>query len=156
MVVVAIVAIMACVSYSGFSSLLQKEKVTAAANQLMGHLKEAKMLAMEKHQSYTVSLSGNVYTIFRDGDNTANPVILPNYTQEANEPIVHQVNVRSDFGNVTLSANVIPFRFDTRGMPRVSGSFIGTTFTITLAGKRQCTLTVLTTGRIDVTSCQDL
>ena len=68
MVVVCIVGTMVGLGYSGFSGLLQREKVTAAANQLMGHIKEAKMLALEKHASHAlnVDVDKNEYTIFRD------------------------------------------------------------------------------------------
>ncbi len=155
MVVVAITLIMVGLGYSGFSSQLKKEQATAAATQLMGHLKEAKMLAMEKHESYAVSLAGNVYTIFRDGNNTANPPISPNCTRELNEPVVHQVDVAQDFGGVAMGSNT-RFRFDTRGMPKnTSGAFAAVTVTLTKAGKRRCNVRMSNMGRIAV-DCQDL
>lgn len=150
MVVVGIVGILACVSYSGFSSQLQREKATAAANQLMGHLKEAKMLAMEKHESHTVDANETMYIVYRDASNL--------YTLDDSESIIHKVDLAKDFLGVKLSVSVIPFRFDTKGMPKKPspGAFLGTTFTLTMAGKRQCTLTIANSGRIDVTSCSDL
>lgn len=148
MVVVAIAGIMVSVGYSGFSSLLQKEKVTAAANQLMGHLKEAKMLAMEKHASHAVDIDGN-YTTFRDNNN--------NCTRESTEPIIHHVVLARDFAGVTIVSDPSRFRFDTRGMPkRSSGGFGATGITLTLAGKRECYLKISNVGRIDVTECKDL
>ena len=147
MVVVAIVGIMSLVSYSGFSGLLKREKVTAAANQLMGHLKEAKMLAMEKNVSHALDVNGNVYTTYRDTNNSC--------TLDANESVIHQVNLAQDFTSVTIGGTT-QFRFDTRGMPKSpGGGFAAVGITLTMAGKRQCSLTVSNSGRIDVT-CQDL
>jgi type IV fimbrial biogenesis protein FimT len=148
MVVIGIVGIMACVSYSGFSPLLKREKVTAAANQLMGHIKEAKMLSLEKHVSHALDINGTTYTIYRDANNSC--------TLDANESIVHQVNIAQDFPGVTMSGTT-QLRFDTRGMPRSSTGGLGLAgITFTLSGKRTCTLTVSSAGRIDVISCQDL
>ncbi len=160
MVVVAIVGIMSLVSYSGFSGLLQREKATAAANQLMGHIKEAKMLAMEKHVSHAVDLNinQNVYTIYRDTDNSC--------SRDAGEAIVHQVNVAQDFTNVIIDNNstITQFRFDPKGMPkRAGGGFAAGRITLKFVPpnapntyKRKCDLTLTNMGRIDVISCTDL
>lgn len=147
MVVVVIALILVGLGYSGFSSQLKREQATAAATQLMGHIKEAKMLTMEKHVSHGVDVTGNVYTIFRDNDNSCSLGV--------NEPIVHQVNVAQDFGGVTVSGST-RFRFDTRGMPRsATGGFAAVGVNLTMAGKRQCTLTMTNVGRVAV-ACQDL
>jgi len=152
MVVVCIIGALVGFGYSGFSSLLQREKARAAATQLMGQLKEARMLAMEKHASYAVAVDADKheYTIFRDDSNPAN------YVRDTYEPIIHQVDLDQDFPGVTLSVTTIPFRFDTRGMPRKSGTFMGTTFTLTLTGKTQCSFSISNVGRIDVVTCQEL
>lgn len=149
MVVVSVGLIMAIVGYSGFSNMMQREKVRGAANQLAGHLKEAKMLAIEKHASYaiTVDAVNNQYTIFRDDSKP------PNYTKDSSEPIVHQVDLDKDFPGVVLNVTTIPFRFDSRGMPRISGTFLGSTFTLILTGKSQCTFTISNIGRISGVTC---
>lgn len=146
MVVVAIALIMVGFGYSGFSSQLKREQATAAATQLMGHLKEAKMLAMEKHVSHGVEVSSNAYTVYRDVNNSC--------TLDDNETTLHQVNVAQDFGGVTIGGTY-RFRFDTRGMPRnATGGFAAVAITVTKASKRQCTLRMSNVGRIAV-DCQD-
>ena len=52
MVVVAIIAIMTGFGYSGFSSLMKRERVKAAACQFAADVKEARMMAIEKHGIY--------------------------------------------------------------------------------------------------------
>jgi len=155
MVVVSVGVIMGIVGYSGFSNMMQREKATAASNQLMGHLKEAKMLAVEKHVSYGIDVTGNVYTVFRDTDSDC--------TNDGNETIVHQVNVAQAFPGVTLQGDTT-FRFDTRGRPRnTSGGFAAVTVTVRYVPpdnpgsyRRQCKLTMSSAGRIHVEPCTDL
>lgn len=151
MVVASIAMLMVGLGYSGFSSAIKREQATAATNQLMGHLKEAKMLAMEKHVSHGVEISGNVYTIYRDNDSSCSR----DTSADSNETILHRVNVTQDFGGVTAGGDT-RFRFDTRGMPRnATGGFAAVGITLTKVGKRQCNLTMTSVGRIAV-ACTDL
>ena len=70
MVVIAIIAIMAGVAMAGFGPLIKREKVRAAAFQFAGDVKEARMLAIERHQIYSVDIDGDDYIVYRGDPNT--------------------------------------------------------------------------------------
>jgi prepilin-type N-terminal cleavage/methylation domain-containing protein len=150
MVVTAIASIMVGMGYSGFESMQRRERVTAAANVLVGHLKEARMLALEKHQSHRLIFSGNQYTLcpwdgISDFDTASNPII-------------QQVNLSQDFPGVSIQSPApANFRFDIKGLPKLKdGGFAAMTITLTQAQVRTCLVTISNLGRVDVSSCADL
>jgi hypothetical protein len=97
-----------------------------------------------------VNKDGN-YTIFQNTD-TDN-----NCTRATTDPIIHQVDLSQDFPKVKIVSTPSRFQFDTRGMPRnTSNGFGAVGITLTLAGKRTCSLTISNAGRIDVISCNDI
>jgi prepilin-type N-terminal cleavage/methylation domain-containing protein len=148
MVVVAISAIMVGIGYSGFSGVQRRERVTAAANLLAGHLKEARMLATEKHLSHRILFSGNQYTLCpwdsaSDFNTPSNPIVL-------------QVNLSQDFPGVSINPTPTNFRFDMKGLPRNSGAgLVASNIIVEELGQRRCTINVSILGRTDV-ACADL
>lgn len=155
LVVIAIAMTMFGMGYSGFSGLQRREQVTAATNQLVGHLKEARMLAMEKHTGHRILFNGNQYTV--------SPYSDPASAFTTASTIIEQVDVSKEFDGVSMTPPA-SFCFDIKGMPKSQpaagsecgeGAFFSGTVTLTKADARQCTVRVSNLGRINV-SCQDL
>ena len=123
MVVVAILGIIVGIAVPGYQSLRAKMNVSEATSTLMGHLKQARHLAISEGRSVKVALSANGYT-FDSGGAKAREVSMVSY------------------GNVGLTNNVSDqFVFTSRGTAN-SGS-------VEISNGSICKkLTVNTIGRV--------
>ncbi|MCK8602478.1 pilus assembly FimT family protein [Desulfoferrobacter suflitae] len=117
MVVVALVALMTGVGYSGFSSWITKEKARGAANLFAGHLRETRIRAIEKHACHTLTYNPGsaFYSAFLDTncDRTLD--------SDDGDFTIMQVNADKEFPGVTggyLGDANLPdpdFTYDVRG-----------------------------------------
>jgi Tfp pilus assembly protein FimT len=148
MVVMAIAGLMVGVGYTGFSAVQKRERVSAAASLLVSHLKEARMMATEKHQSHRVLFSGSQYTVCPwDGVSDFNT---------ASNPIVRQVSLAQEFPGVAFSTPPTNFRFDIKGLPRnAGGGFLASSIVMEDLDARRCTVTISSLGRAEI-DCVDL
>ena len=117
-VVIGLIAIMSSVGYSGFSSWQKRERVRSATYRFASYLKEARMKAIEKFCSHTISFTATQYTIFLDANN--------DFVQQNDEAVVHQVDLADLDPGITVSVpNAYTLRFDPRGKPQRSGGGFG-------------------------------
>lgn len=126
MVVVTLVAIMTGFSYSGFSSLIVRERARSAANQYASYLKEARIRSIEKHMFHTVvySYGANEYNLFSDGvpSFTHND---PNFLFEPDRGEIEIAKVQTDKefkGVIGINPGIkagteLKISFDVRGFP---------------------------------------
>lgn len=117
LVVVAIAMIMVGFGYSGFSSVMKRESGRAAANALAGHLKEARMLAIEKHASHVVAIpeNSNEFVICRKNGSTNV------HCDDPDDVVIMEGDVSKRYRNVAIastSPKSFAVRFDSRGFPR--------------------------------------
>lgn len=142
MVVVSLIAIMTGVGYSGFSSWQKRERLNSITYQFSDYLKEARMLAIEKRTSYSVSFIADQYTIFVDfnGDGVLDV--------DQGETIVHQVNVAQREPGITITVpSGYALVYNIRGMP---AAFSNATITFSNAGGSSCDVKISTLGRVSV------
>jgi len=119
MVVVAMVAIMSGFGYSGFSSWITKERVRSTANQLAGHLREARIRSIEKHTSHSLVYDSDIkeYKVFIDADGDLNC--------DEGEAEVLKVNVNPTVSKVLMkNPEDLAFSFDVRGFPLQQDSIV--------------------------------
>jgi len=108
MVVIAIIAMMTGFGWSAYSSVMKRERVKAAAFLFAGDVKEARMMAIERHHQYTVAFGDGVYTIYRGADDG---------------DIVRQVTPSSEYpGVVILSPSNFPISFNPAGLDATNSS----------------------------------
>jgi len=121
-VVVALMAVMMGVGYSGYSSVQQRQKVRAAAYRLAGDIREARALAIERHVSHVMEVGGNQYTICREGGAT-----IDGMCGGADDTDIRSVDVSQGSAGISIDPNPartfgFPLHFDVKGMPKdVSG-----------------------------------
>lgn len=115
MVVTSMIVIMSSVGYSGFTSFNNREKVRSAAYQFVSHLKESRMKAIEKACSHTIGFDNTFtrYTIFMDTNS--------DYTQQATEAVVRQVNLETGITVTVTPATGFPLQYVVQGLPRCQG-----------------------------------
>ncbi len=94
--VVAIVGIIVGIAVPGYQSMRAKLNVSGATSTLMGHLKQARHLAIAEGRSVDMVIAASSYTFDSGG---------------AKERTVQMVS----FGNATLSSSVATFTFKSRG-----------------------------------------
>lgn len=119
MVVTALAIIMIGFGYSGFSGLMKRERVSAAATDFAAHLREARAHSIEKGERHMVVVSRNQYTVYTDDDGDC--------AKATTENTVVQVNVAERFPGVTMTVTGTTFSFfwDSRGVPWVPDTTSG-------------------------------
>jgi len=116
LVVVAIAMIMVGFGYSGFSSVMKRESGRAAANAIAGHLKEARMLAIERHTSHVVEISEDLTTLTVCRKNGSTEAKC-----ESGDVPIREWDITEQYRHVAIastSPKSFAVRFDTRGFPR--------------------------------------
>jgi Tfp pilus assembly protein FimT len=71
MVVIIIISVLAAIGIPAFSSWKERQAASNAASSLMGHLKQARNLAMAENRSVSIVFSATDYTF--DADTTTSP-----------------------------------------------------------------------------------
>ncbi len=122
LVVVAIAMIMVGFGYSGFSSVMKRESGRAAANAIAGHLKEARMLAIERHTSHVVEISEDLttLTVCRKSGSTEAKC-------EAGDVPIREWDITEEYRHVAIASTFpksFAVRFDSRGFLRTSPGHI--------------------------------
>ena len=144
MVVIGIAAVMVGFTYTGFSSLMERERVRAAAHQLSGNLKRARFMSMEKHvsHSFIFNSSVNTYQLYRD------PPPYFDFTDAAANPKIEEIKVDEKFPGVGFTQNFAKsrVRFDIQGISKAGGLGMGT---VTFRNRKgfECDVVVSSLGR---------
>lgn len=143
MVVTVLVIILVGFGYSGFSGIMRRERVSAAATGLSGCLREARARSIEKGVRHMVVLTANQYTVYMDSDSDC--------IMASTENVISKVNVSQQYPGVTMrvTGTTFSFFYDTRGIPWVPDLSSGTCVAETMvnsSGKYESESVVFTDG----------
>lgn len=157
MVVVAILGILAGLAAPSFASFIRSNRLTAAANDLLGAVALARSEALKRGQRVVLCTSSNASTcdnsaswgdgwiVFSDGDNDA-------VRTAASEPLLRvgqsNVGVTASVAGATV-ANYISFT--SRGAARTTaGAVQSGVITLCISGQRERRLDLVATGRASI------
>lgn len=157
MVVVAILGILAGLAAPSFASFIRSNRLTAAANDLLGAVALARSEALKRGQRIVLCTSSNASTcdnsaswgdgwiVFSDGDNDSVRTV-------ASEPLLRvgqsNVGVTSSVAGATV-ANYISFT--SRGAARTTaGAVQSGVITLCISGQRERRLDLVATGRASI------
>jgi len=111
MVVVALMAIMVGLGYSGFEGPLRRQRCQAATQRVGWLLKQAQMKAIEKNTDCSVILDNatDTMTVFLDQDG--------DLVQDADDILIESVDLGREYEGAHVKTGA-SFRFGTRGLPK--------------------------------------
>jgi prepilin-type N-terminal cleavage/methylation domain-containing protein len=112
LVVIALIMTLTGFGYSGFSGWQKKERVRSVAYDCAAQLREARMRAIEKHNSQTFLFTANEYKVFGDTNGDCD--------LSDDESVVRQVKVDLEDRGIAMTTSPVDLalRFDRKGMPR--------------------------------------
>lgn len=137
LIVVSVVGLLTLVSLPRFSGLVERNKLTAAREELAAAIATARAAAVQKGRTSTLFLSGNQMWVTVVTSNAgATSTVVP-------------VRSFSSLYNVSVTASDPSITFDMRGFAKLAGSG---KFTIT-KGTRRDSICITAAGQIMPRSC---